>query len=266
MPNRKAKIDDRHLDVDRLRRLDAPDRLRAEAVLEDEHDQAPGGGDGEQVQQDGLQRQDQRAEGARQQDERQHARSARSSAGSCRRRRRGSRRSAPPRRRPSRRRAARVARMRSSVARPAAELPSAVGMTVTSAVPSRRQSAGAAALRTPSTSGERRRDGAGVARADERVERRQRAGADAGVLQLLEAGAGGPALGERVGARVAELDRRGGDDERGQHGGRRRRRRPSGGGRRGAPRPTSRGWRGPRGGCAASRASGRPSPGRPAAA
>ena len=41
--------------------------------------------------------------------------------------------------------------MRSSVARPAAELPSSVGMTVTSAVPPRRQSAGAAALRTPST-------------------------------------------------------------------------------------------------------------------
>ena len=49
---------DRHLDVDRLRGLDAPDRVGAEAVLEDEHDQAPRGGDREEVEQDGLQRQD----------------------------------------------------------------------------------------------------------------------------------------------------------------------------------------------------------------
>ena len=67
--------------------------------------------------------------------------------------------------------------------------------------------------------GERLRDRAGVAGAHEHVEGRERARADARVLQLLEAGARGPAVRERVGARVAELDRGGGDDERGQHGG-----------------------------------------------
>ena len=40
-------------------------------VLEDEHDQPPGGGDGEQVQEDGLERQDQRAERAREEEERE---------------------------------------------------------------------------------------------------------------------------------------------------------------------------------------------------
>ena len=44
-----------------------------------------------------------------------------------------------------------AARTRSSVARPPGELPSWVGMTVTTAVPRRRQSAGATALWTPST-------------------------------------------------------------------------------------------------------------------
>ena len=99
--------------------------------------------------------------------------------------------------------------MRSSVARPAAELPSAVGMTETSDVPSRRQSAGRRRAADAVDLRDRGGDRAGVARADERVERRQRAGADAGVLELLEPGAGGAGLGERVGLRVAELDRRG---------------------------------------------------------
>src|SRR5215203_3174093 len=63
--------DHRQLDVDRLRRLDTPDRFGAESLLVDEHDQPPGGADGEQVQEDSLQRQEQRAERPRQQEERQ---------------------------------------------------------------------------------------------------------------------------------------------------------------------------------------------------
>ena len=66
------------------------------------------------------------------------------------------------------------------MARPADELPSSVGMTVTRAVPSRRHSAGAVALRTPSTVASTLGDLGGVAVADERVEGRERPGADAG--------------------------------------------------------------------------------------
>jgi hypothetical protein len=57
-------------------------------------------------------------------------------------------------------------------------------------------------------------DDLGITRADERVERRQRTRADAGVDELVKARACRAPLGQRVGARVAELDRGGGDDKR----------------------------------------------------
>ena len=259
--------DDRHLDVDRARRLDAPDRLGSEAVLPDEDHQPPGGADRQQVQQDGLERQDQRAERARQQDERERgdqrdderevAVDGVEEVGALRGLAAGHDVGGQ-----------RAGRCADAVERRAARRAScrpAVGMTVTSAVPSRRQSVGATAARTPSTPPQRVGDGVGIARADERVERRQRAGADAGVGELVEARARRAGLGQRVGARVAELDRRRGDDERAEHGGRERRPRPSGGARRCGPRPTSRGWRDPRVRCGAGRAAGRSWPGRPAA-
>ena len=166
-------------------------------------------------------------------------------AGSCRRRRRGSRRSGPPRRRSSRPpAAAAAARRRSSVARPAGELPSSVGMIVTSAVPSRRQSAGAAALRTPSTLRERAGDDVGVAGADERVERRERAGADAGVLQLARGRrVPGPAWASESARGLPSWIVRGGEDERDQDGGRGGCRDPAVADDERAPRPTSHGWR-----------------------
>ncbi len=57
-------------DGHRARRVDAPDQLRAVAVLPDEHDHAPRGADAEDVEDDRLQRQQQRAERAGEQDER----------------------------------------------------------------------------------------------------------------------------------------------------------------------------------------------------
>ena len=65
----EGEDDDRHLDVDRLCRLDAEDLVGPEALLEDEHDQPPRRSNREQVQEDGLQRQEQRAERAREEDE-----------------------------------------------------------------------------------------------------------------------------------------------------------------------------------------------------
>ena len=67
--------------------------------------------------------------------------------------------------------------------------------------------------------GELLRDIAGVACADERIEGRQRTGADARVLELLEADACRPGFRERIRARVPELNARGRDHKGDQHGG-----------------------------------------------
>ena len=67
-----------------------------------------------------------------------------------------------------------------------------------------------------------------------------------GRRELLEPGARGTRLGERLGARVAELDREGGGRERDEHGGGGDQRRPSGGARRAAPTRSTRGRSGRR--------------------
>ena len=56
---------------DRLCRLHVPDRLRAVSLLEDEDDDPVGGAERDEVEDRGLQRQHERAEGAREQDQRE---------------------------------------------------------------------------------------------------------------------------------------------------------------------------------------------------
>jgi hypothetical protein len=70
-------------------------------------------------------------------------------------------------------------------------------------------------------------DRLGVALADQRVERRQRPGADAGVLQVIESRTSRAGLGQGVGLRVSELDRRCGEDEPAEDCGRGDRREPA---------------------------------------
>ena len=104
--------------------------------------------------------------------------------------------------------------MRSSVARPARRV-AVLGRDdgherAAVAAPVRRGDRGLDAVDV----GERLGDRVGIAGPHERVEGRQRPGADARGLELLEAGARGSRLAERLRARVAELDREGGGGER----------------------------------------------------
>ena len=70
-PEQEREDHDRDPRDDRVGRLDSPDRVRAMAVLEDEHDDPVCRAQRDQVQQHGLQRQQDRAECASQQDVRE---------------------------------------------------------------------------------------------------------------------------------------------------------------------------------------------------
>ena len=171
-------------------------------------------------------------------------------AGSCRRRRRGSRRSGPPRRRSTASPAGRPRGSRSSVARPA----------------------GGVAVRGRDDGDQRRAVAAPVGRRDRRCGRRRRPAsvgddwrrvvrsgracrtATAGRcrcperLELVERRRGpGPAWASDSACGLPSWIVDAATTSAGEDGGRDDRRRPSGGGRRSAPRPSSRGWRGPRG-------------------
>ena len=242
------------------------DLVGAEALLEDEHDQAPGSGDREQVQEDGLERQDQRAERAREEDERED--------GDQRDHQRevavdgveevGALRCLATDRHLAGRGVGAEAVERLSAGR-------GVPVFGRDDRDERRPVAAPVCGRCRALDtldfGERLRDGVGVARADERVEGRERAGADARVLQLRR--------GRHVRALPVRATRRAGS--RAGSSRRRRRARPA---RRSRSRPRSSGGArisarpgrpaaagaGVAVGCEASRASGRSSPGRPEAA
>jgi hypothetical protein len=61
-------------------------------------------------------------------------------------------------------------------------------------------------------------DRGGVTRGHERVERRERTAADSRAGEIVERGTGGPVLRERACARVPELNRGCGNDERTEDG------------------------------------------------
>ena len=134
---------------------DAPDGLRAVALLPHQHQHPVGGADRQQVEHDRLEGQQQRAERPGQQHEGDHGDSGQHAAGSCRRgwrwRRWPGRRCPRPARRAARRRPGRGRARRSP--RPSSALVSATGRTLTSPVPSRCQAgpAGATASCTPAT-------------------------------------------------------------------------------------------------------------------
>ena len=238
-------------------------------MLPDEDHQPPRGADRQQVQQDGLERQDQRAERPRQQQEGQHADQG------------------DDEREVAVDRVEEVGALRGLAAghdvgrqviggrADAVERRAARGRVAVLDRDDRDQRRcrrgasrrGRPRSRTPSTPARACATACRIAGADQRVERRERPGADARSRELIEPCARRARLGQRVGARVAELDRGGRDDERAQGDGRCDGRDPAvahddaGPGRPAAARRDRCGRV-----CAADRASDRSWPARPAAA